>query len=207
MTNTIAYSLVFFFLLLISCNKNDKQAQNNPFLEIAVIKELEQYYHQKYKEGNRVVREESEGIITIDYFKNAYNENNYESFVLRIEIPKEKESEYILTGDLNNDNTADLIVGVFTEGGGYGGKIYWIDYFVFLKKENNYHLTTVKSNRELSECEAGFVYFNKIEKNIIKTTESCFVERDSRCCPSLHYYVVLEVVDEGVVVKSKEVVD
>src|SRR5690625_6981213 len=91
MTNTIAYSLVFFFLLLISCNKNDKQAQNNPFLEIAVIKELEQYYHQKYKEGNRVVREESEGIITIDYFKNAYNENNYESFVLRIEIPRSEE--------------------------------------------------------------------------------------------------------------------
>src|SRR5690625_3196212 len=199
MTNTILHTLSVFLLLLTSSNKNGIQKQDNPFLEIAVIQEIEQYYHKEYSQATRQERIEEDSFVETIYFNKAYKENTYESFVMRIEIPKEKESDLILTGDLNNDNQDDLIVGVITEGVGYGGKIYWVDYFVFLNKENNYHLTTVKSNRELSDCQAGFVTFNKIENNTIKATESCFAKGDSRCCPSVHYEVEVEVV----VVKPK----
>ena len=195
-----------FVFCIASCNfKNTKiHGPDTSFLEDKIVEEIAKYYHEIYADENILVLETSDSVVDITYFEDASNTESFENYRAHIEIPIKNESDQILYGDLNKDHNDDLIVGVFIEGGGGGGNMYWVDYFVFLKRENNYLLSTVVSNREISDCDNGFIYFEKIEDNRIIGTTSCFVEGDSRCCPSIHYKTVLEFVDESFVLKSEE---
>lgn len=164
-----------------------KQEQSNK-LDLSIILTIKYYYHRIY--GDNLRKEEiiNKSNIEITYYSIPQTEDEYSHWMFNFYIPFEKEPKgtNILEGDINNDGIDDLVIKIYTSGGGQGGNVEWWDYFAFINQNGNYILADVAPQGKLSGCTGGF-WAESIENNYILGNSNCYAEGDARCCPSLHY--------------------
>jgi len=182
----------------------------NKFIENSIIKDIEKYYQDDYGNDLKLLKKETDSIIKISYENIPENKDDYVFTQISIRIPKKGKN--ILYGDLNNDNLEDIIVIVNTEGGGAGGNVWWDDIFIFFKDKDKYLLPLIKTNWQISGCDrefgfnGGSILIEEIEGNIIKGTSLCYTDKDSRCCPSLIYETQLQIINNQIVTKKRNLI-
>jgi len=194
---------LFFAILIASCNLIDKTTDNGAitsiYLDSLVLTEITTYYQESYGNDLRLVESEDDSTKEMIYYNIPKDKDGYEFPQISISIPKRTGASSIFTGDLNQDNSNDLIVSVYTEGGGGGGNVSWSDLFVFIKNEKGYQLKTISTNWEVAGCN-GMIGIEEIKDNKIIGTSLCYAEDDGRCCPSLKYSTALKLVGDQIVV-------
>lgn len=102
-------------------------------------------------------------------------------------------SKYI-KGDLNNDKVDDIVVPVYSTG---GGSEDWFEIFIFVSLNGKLDFFKMYTSYELGNCDStvslGGEFFPISIKNGILIGESyCWVRNDPHCCPSLNYKTKLK---------------
>lgn len=180
---------------------------NDSLLDTSVLKKIKSYYYEEYEKQWREMLVENETTIklpvstsesdTISYLGFSYQEDESENPVvvgmIHCSIPKKQGinlymSSPILYTDLNRDGEDDLVVVVHTEGGWVGANIYNQDIFVFLKKNNTYHFSSITPDWEMIIPDRhGYIRVKNVEKGVLIAEGSVYSKRDARCCPSDMY--------------------
>ena len=113
----------------------------------------------------------------------------------------------ILYGDIDNNNSEDLIVGVLTEGGGTGGNdLHSIDLFVFLNNNGKYQFVSVTPDNEvcggIMNRGDNFMPY-KIQGGFLIGKTVSYQDDDAMCCPSLEYNTKVKFNGNKLVFNSK----
>lgn len=176
------------------------------FLDANVTKVMVDYYNDNYGVSTILVETKGDTLRGLNYYAQPEYEGEDHGFILMaVDVPRRIGSKGIHYGDLNNDGLEDMIIPVHTEGGGGGGNVWWTDLFVFFKQNKEYKFITTKSNWGVSGCDNyGFVFFEKIENNIIYGESTCYAEEDGRCCPSLTFKTKFKLKNKEFVVVGRE---
>lgn len=160
-------------------------------IDAELLKGIKEYYSNKFKKNTRLEEANNDSTYQLVYY-NIPNENDrVDRFLISILIPLKSNmnllgSVPILVGDINNDNNADLVVIVHTEGGGNGGNVWAKDIFTFIKQTDGFKLIDVTDDHSISGCVGNFSAV-RIENNKVIGTSSCYDDDDPRCCPSLKF--------------------
>ncbi len=144
--NTITFILIFS---LISCGQNNSSAQKKVAIEMPEIVEND----------SAAIMQTFEKLKTDKKFLKDLGLENEKTYSWNDDMVK------IIPGDLNDDGTADALVGFTVEGRG-GGNNYDMHYAILLQKNNQYQY------QNQFDANAGspdhFYGFKKIENGIIK---------------------------------------
>ena len=180
-------------LLLSSCNQNAELGRNDvthvpkgittQTIDDAVIDQIVEYYFERfadYDETYNLEKNFSDTVIELYYSSETISSGH----TVYIGIKPEN----LVYGDLNNDGTSDLAMGLYNEYGGSGSNT---DVFVFLNENGRYSLASAISAYDVSPCEVHYFLPLKIEKGELLGTSLCYAELDPQCCPSLEVATVL----------------
>ncbi|WP_157472993.1 hypothetical protein [Eudoraea adriatica] len=177
-----------------------------------VIETIKNHYLKNYGQSARMKEIENDSELEISFYNIPECEFETDYLLMSISIPKKNnrgEDRKMLRGHLNSDQKEDLIITVYTLGGGFGAlSRVENEYFVFLRNKNNYALATIISDSELVNCQNGgrFSAFEIQNGNIIGTTY-CYDVNDPSCCPTLAFSTELEFTNEKlVIVKQDEII-
>jgi hypothetical protein len=160
---------------------SQSQTVSNPNkLSKNVVQSIRDYYQIAYGIGSYIEETSNDTTLDIDYLDNDTAIGMPLIMAVSIpliEIPGETR---ILHGDLNNDNTYDLVVNVHTEFGNTGRD----NIFVFLNIYGEFKLVSFLDDDSLTGC-SGYFNAKRIEKNYIIGESACYGPKDARCCPSI----------------------
>jgi len=183
---------ILLFSLLFSCKKEKPDIENPDILDTSIFNQIKSHYVYNNKETN-IIEQKSDSITNINIQQHSGGDDGYYMTIMSVSIPT-KGDFGIYYSDFNGDNIDDTLVAVNTEGGYGGGNVWWVDYFIFLKNNDQHKLVTIKSNWDINNC-SGFFNLKKIEKNILLGTSSCYTKEDGRCCPSLKFNTQIQFSD------------
>ena len=159
-------------------------------LTVDMLADIKRYYIDEYGDSTKLVEENTDSTIEWRFESIPKNADDFEGTMVAIYVPRLKNMNAILHGDMNGDGNDDILMTIHTEGGGVGGNIYWSDHFLFLASgDGKYALADVEPDGAINGCGGGYFTPEKIEGGIIAGTASCYTDADGQCCPSLHYKV------------------
>jgi hypothetical protein len=97
-------------------------------------------------------------------------------------------SKYI-KGDLNGDKVDDIVIPVYSTG---GGSAEWQEVFVFISNNSKLDFFKMYSSFDLGHCQAGGshdgqFYSEKISNAILIGESFCYKREDPHCCPSFKF--------------------
>jgi hypothetical protein len=153
----------------------------------------------------------TDSTFKMSFYNLTKDEDDYYDFLFSAQIPTQTSSNKsmgrsILKGDLNKDGIEDLVISVYTEGGGGGGNIGWDDIFIFLNKQGKPVLSSVNQSDQITGCSGGGQFsVEKIVNGYLIGTSQCYTNDDSRCCPSLKYITKLHLKNEKLVFFSNAI--
>lgn len=154
-----------------------KPVANTKYIYQSILDEIVNYYKRKCEKIS--LSQEGETL----YISGTLEEDNR----MGIEVSRLKKS-YLL-GDINGDNTEDVIGAVHTEG---PGNSYSTDYFVFTRDKGVFTLREVTYEYEMGV--SGNCSLNQIKDGIVYGTTLDWHETDSRAYPTLKYAIKLKFV-------------
>ena len=206
-------ALILFIPLLFSsaCKNNGGVSFTNDSasaliqIDNSIINSIKGYYKNQFPKNVKTVEVQTETTIEITYYNKPKTKDDTDYLLMALIIPKTdslNDEKRLLIGDLNDDDIDDLLISVYTEGGGVGALSQrWNDYFIFLKEKRNYILTTIVSDKELVDCENGgrFMPIN-IKNGYINGVSYCYKIDDPSCCPSLTFSAKLKLKKEKLVI-------
>ena len=175
-----------------------------------VLRFIKNYYQREYK-GTKVDFTDSDTGLEMIFSNIPNDSDDYDGFLIDVNIPKKENviiyGASILFGDLDNNNSDDLIVGVHTEGGGTGGNaLHSTDLFVFLNNNGVYEFISMTPDQEIADnsksnvC-AFFPY--KIENGLLIGSSTLYQNSDPTCCPSLEQDTKVKFSNNKLVFESK----
>jgi hypothetical protein len=205
--------LSFVAILLLSCDppehKVNQEHNSTPPKEIgfdsSVLADIKGYYLKTYGQDTRMEEKSTDSTLELSFYNLTKDEDDYYDFLFSAQIPKQTSSNIsmarsILKGDLNKDGIEDLVISIYTEGGGSGGNIGWDDIFIFLNKQGKPVLLSVNQSDQITGFSGDCQFFaEKIENGYLIGTSQCYTKDDSRCCPSLKYITKLQLKNEKLV--------
>ncbi len=98
-------------------------------------------------------------------------------------------SSKFIKGDLNSDKIDDVIIPVYSTG---GGSAEWQEIFVFISNNGKLDFLKMYSSFDLGHCQAGGshdgqFYPEKISNAILIGESYCYKAEDPHCCPSFKF--------------------
>lgn len=98
-------------------------------------------------------------------------------------------STNFIKGDLNGDKIDDLVIPVYSTG---GGSAEWREIFVFTTNNGKLDFFKMYSSFDLGHCQAGGshdgqFYPEKISNGILSGESYCYKSEDPHCCPSFKF--------------------
>lgn len=187
------YALLIFAVLFHACSESgqtgEKTSTENNTIDEALIDLILNHYEVNPKDSAWHIRRDSLVLIA-EYHDPAFAEEEFMDLEMmrQISIPLLK-SAYI-TGDLTGDGVAEIVYE-HIEMGISGPAVQ--DILTISGSSGNYQLMSSAAAYMLSQCpEEGVFSPEKIENGKLFGHSDCFTENDPRCCPSLHYSVILE---------------
>jgi len=192
-------------MILVSCEAQPTQPKQNQeekelIAEDQIMHFIIEDYKKQYKEL-QLKEIDDEGWHELTFYEKSNPTTDYELTLSHVRIPNytlEDELENNpIKGDINNDNIKDYLVKVLDEGGGGGGNITLITYYLFTSVDGKYECSSIKSSGELSGCDKDYGFFiaDQMENQQIIGEAQCYAENDGRCCPSLHYKTIVTLQD------------
>lgn len=186
-------SLPVILGLFISCinpNKPVNHKNLSHHIDDHIIHEISQYYIQGDGRPYSYQITKSDSSLALIFKDESFR-------VMYIQLPTiySDSSLQIISADFNNDKTEDLIISVSLEGGWAGGNVFDLDYFVFIKQDGSYILSSVNNAKSLTDCESGIFELEDIINGQLTGISYCYAPNDGNCCPSLKYKTILEIED------------
>ena len=98
-------------------------------------------------------------------------------------------SKHFIKGDLNGDKVDDIIIPVYSTG---GGTAEWHEIFLFTSKNGKLDFLKMYSSFDLGHCQKGGshdgqFYPEKITNGILIGESYCYKPEDAHCCPSFKF--------------------
>jgi hypothetical protein len=159
----------------------------NTYDTTILINAIIDYYRQEFK---KTKSDEPQAQFNIDTSEDGIElktilDTTFATVPLNI-IPF---STKFIKGDLNGDNVDDVVIPVYSTG---GGSAVWQEIFVFISKDDTIELYKMYSSFDLAHCQeagshGGQFYPEKISNAILTGESYCYKEGDPHCCPSLKY--------------------
>lgn len=190
MKSTLLITIIGLFISCINPNKPVNQKNLSHHIDDHIIHEITQYYIQGDGQPYSYQITKSDSSLALIF--------NDESFsVMSIEIPAvySDSSGQIISADFNHDKTEDLIISVSLEGGWAGGNVFDLDYFIFIKQDGSYILSSVNNAKSLTDCESGIFELDGFINGQLTGISYCYDPYDGNCCPSLKYKTILDIED------------
>ena len=176
-----------FFSCGESTAKKTTTENKNTYDTTILINAIIDYYRQEFK---KTKSDEPQAQLKIDTTESCIElktiiDSTYAALPLN-SIPFSSE---FIKGDLNGDNAVDIVIPVYSTG---GGSAEWREIFVFISKKNKIDFYKMYSSFDLGHCQeagshGGQFYPEKISNAILIGESYCYKEGDPHCCPSLKY--------------------
>lgn len=213
MKNTILLGLL---LLSFACKETPKNDANNQeetttkksavniktlIADDSLYADIETYYINKF--SDQIVDKQK----TDDGFELTFSKSDG-SIASMIYISEKPKTDFIdktrISGDLNNDKIADVIITIHTEGEGTGANSGHNDLFLYEGGAYGYSIVNVFPNTALSDCnDKSYFAADTIINNQLIGLSDCFQEGDAGCCPSLHFKTTLALKGDNLEIVNK----
>jgi hypothetical protein len=110
-----------------------------------------------------------------------------------------------IIGDLNEDNTPDYVIPVYSNG---GGSHEWVEIFIYTSNGNSLMGNGPFHSDDIAICtiqnsHGGRFWPNEIKNGVIYGFTNCYKDGDAHCCPSIELKSSYKLVDGKLVIQKK----